>query len=276
MSMGRTLLHSADIEAWLRRHVEVRVEHVVAALLVLVELRHALDKRGLHPEDALAVTEQLLHEVPVRSAHAPDEQPPRSTGLHAIVCEVSTATEISSARLVTGVATALPRELAFLRAPLTAAAAEVGVLYDRPSACLDALGRPSATQDGALTLENWDPELRRLFVAMQSLVDTSWGTWELSPKTLLMTVLFAKSYQGRFRAAGVDPEALVDEIPGVGDETVRKRPSAQAGMGARLFALVLRAEADAARAGAPVGLEHVLRALHDEANLARVVERLLV
>lgn len=261
--MASTLLASPLLVAARMGHAEADVEHLVRVLLGLVDVRRALEARGVYPDDALAVVDQLLDE---RAAAEEGVSPIRGRRLQA-VNELATRGGGSSADVIRAVAAALPRELVFLRKPLEGAALDVAPLYD---------GALSAA-DGAMTFAAWDPDLRGCMGRMQSLADTKWKSWAMSPLTLLLALLCTRAYYEPLKARGIDILALIKEIGAAmpAPRWTREPPEGHVpSIGPMLYATILRAEHYAADDASDVRLRHLLTALHDEPELAPWVERI--
>jgi hypothetical protein len=261
--MATTLLGSPQVLASVAGHAEADVEHLLHVLLRLVDVRKALEARGAYPDDALAVVEQLLDErAPVDEGVSPKRSPRLQT-----VNDLALRLGGSSADVITSAAAALPRELVFLRKPLEGAARDVAPLYD---------GALSAVK-GAMTFAAWDPELRGCMGRMQTLVDTKWRSWVMSPLTLLLSILCTKAYYDPLKARGIDVLALIGEIgASLPAPRWRREPPADhtPGIGPALYAAILRAEHYAADDASDVRLRHVLASLHDEPELAPWVARI--
>lgn len=261
--MASTLLASPLVTAQRAGHAQADVEHLLYVLLGLSDLAKALQKRGVYPDDVRAAVEQLLDERP---SHPESVTPTRTPRLQT-VNDLALRLGGSSADVITSVAAALPRELAFLRRPLEESARDVASLYD---------GALSGNKAG-MTFRAWDPDLRACMGTMQALVDTKWHSWFMSPLALLLTLLCAKRYYEPLKARGIDAVKLIEEIGSALPRSPWTReppPGHTAGIGPALYAVILRAEQYAADDASDVRLRHVLAALHDEPELAPFVARI--
>lgn len=263
------LLNSARVLAWKHRHPTADLEHLVHVLVDIVDVQRALDTRAVHAGDVLGVTRQLMDDLPKRSADAPDVQPAYTARLDGITSVAMVGGVVSTARFVTGIAEALPPELAFLRRPLAACAPELAATFDASL----------SSKDGSLTFEAWDPELRTCMGLMQHFSDKRWESWQMAPMHLFFALLGYKPYFAYFKARGQDPMALLRDLDASipePDWPVRGRPAdLTPALSPSLLALVLRAERHAASDATDVRLRHLLQALHEEPELTRWIERLI-
>jgi len=264
------LLRGARILAWKHRHALVRLEHVVSVLVDLVDVQKALDTHGVNLADVQAVVAQLVDGRPRWAEDAPEVEPKLDPRLDPLTDGARVNGALSTARFVEGVAAALPPELAFVRRPLAACAAELGTTFDAAVAC---------TKDGGLTFEAWDPDLQKCMGLMQHLADDRWKTWELGPTQTFLALLAYKPYFAHFRARGVDPVTVMRDLAAALHPPawpVRDRPEGLvASVGPALFAVVLRAERYAADDASDVRLRDLLLALHDEPMLAGAIDQLV-
>ena len=261
--MATTLLASPHVIAAAAGHAQADVEHLLYVLLRLIDLRKALAAHAVFPDDAMAVVDQLLDERPALEDVVIPPRSPRLQTVHDLALRWGG----SAADVITSVAAALPRELAFLRKPLEAAARDVAGLYD---------GALSAA-NGAMTFQAWDPELRAVMGRMQGLVDTRWPSWTMAPLTLLLSLLCTKTYYAPLQERGIDVVALIGKIGEAmpAPRWERAVPKGHvAAISPALYAAILRAEHYAADDASDVRLRHVLAALHDETELAPWVNRL--
>ncbi len=261
--MAKTLLASPLLLAACAGHAEADVEHLAYILLGLVDVRKAMESRGNHPDDALAVVIQLLDERAVSEESVVRTRTPRLQAVHDLAARAGG----TSAGVITSVAAALPPELAFARKALEGAAHDVGPLYD---------GALSALR-GAMSFEAWDPDLRGCMSRMQTLADTSWHSWAMSPLSLLLMLLCTRTYGEPLTARGINIAVFIKEIGAALPKSrwTREPPEGHTpGVGPALYAAILRAEHYAADDASDVRLRHVLAALHDEPELAAFVERI--
>jgi len=262
-----TVISDARVRAWRYRNREVRLEHLLSGVLGLVEVQRLLDLQGVLAADTEAVTDQLLADLPRRADEEPDTEPTFDSALDPLVVRAQKGGVLRTSPFFEVFAEAMPRELGFVRRPLAAAAAQLGATYD---------GATSA-KGQELTFENWDPELRKCMVIMQSLSDKH-RNWLQTPQALLVAVLLYKPYFHVFKGRGQDPNVLMNDMvaswPKQDPVLMRHRPSGTPTVSAPLFALVVRAERYAAEDATEVRLRHLLLALHDEPLLARWIDRL--
>ena len=261
--MASNLLASPLVVAQRAGHPQADVEHLLHLMLGLSDLGKALRKRDVYPDDVTAAVEQLLDDRPSHEEDVTPVRTPRLQTVHDLALRLGG----SSADVITSVAAALPRELTFLRRPLEESARDVASLYD------SAL----SGKDGAMTFRAWDVDLRGCMGLMQSLVDTDWQSWFMSPLSLLLTLLCAKRYHEPLKARGIDAAKLVGEIGSSLPHShwPRLPPAGHtAGISPSLYALILRAEQYAADDASDVRLRHLLASLHDEPELAPFVARM--
>lgn len=262
------LLNGARVLAWKHRHLTADLEHLVHMLVDMVDVRRALDARGVHADDVLGVTRQLMEDMAKRDADSPDLPPDYAVRLDTITNAAMVGGAVSTSRFVTVIAEALPAELAFLRRPLAACATELAATFDATT----------SSKDGGLTFEAWEPELKTCMGLMQHLSDKRWEAWQMGPMHIFIALLCYKPHFAYFKARGHDPRALMLDLdatlPPV-DWPQRGRPEGLTpALGASLFALILRAERYAASDATNVRLRHVLLALHDEPEIRPWIDRL--
>lgn len=269
-TMGAMLLQSAHVRAWSQSHDVVRLEHLVSALVDLTDVERALEARGMQPADVQAVLDQLIEGLPRRAEDAADIEPTFDKALDALVVSARLNGVLSSAPFIENIANALPPELGFVRRPLAASATELGATFDAPIAF---------AANGGLTFEGWDDDLQKCMGLMQVLSDTRWEAWHLGTIQLFVALLSYKPYHAKFKARGVDPNAVIREIGEHLPNTrlpSRDRPAGfKPSVGPGLFAVILRAERYAAADASDVRLRHLLQALHEEPHLKASIDMLV-
>lgn len=262
------LLNGARILAWKHRHLTADLEHLVFMLVDMVDVRRALDARGVHADDVIGVARQLMEDLPKRDADSPDLQPGYAARLDTITNAAMVGGVVSTSRFVTTIAEALPAELAFLRRPLASCASELAATFDATT----------SSKDGALTFEAWEPELKTCMGLMQHFSDKRWEAWQMGPIHLFIALLCYKPHFAYFKGRGQDPRELMLDLDATlpaPDWPQRGRPEGLTpALSASLLALILRAERYAASDATNVRLRHVLLALHDEPELTPWIDRL--
>ena len=267
--MGTTLLASPLLIASALGHPIADVEHLVYPVVTLVDVRKALEARGTHMRDVHGVLTQMFDarqvvEAPVTPARSPRLQ---------TVNDLATRAGGSAADVFASMAAGLPPELAFLRKALEGAGRDVTPLYD---SALSGRG-------GHMTFEAWDDDLKGYLAKMQKLVDTRWKTWSMQPTALFLTFLCTVRNAERLKAhpeTRIDVRDLMREMGDELEAESRMRPTRDPpdghtpGIGPALFATILRAEHYAADARSNVRQSHMLRALGDEPDLTKWVERI--
>jgi hypothetical protein len=259
---------NAVVLAFARGHADVDVDHVLCNLVGLIDVRPLLSRHGVDPRDVEAVVMQLLDERPHDLARV--GEPPLAPRLEAaIACSVGHPDPLR--RFIGELARVLPRELAFARGALTTAAPEIAAFFSESS---------SLTTRG-VTLERWDPRLAGVIALMQRRSDDYFQGWQIGVLNLFLALFSAKYLHDAFVARGLDVRALVRDAvaafqKSAPDTPVRAPPDGHvASISPGLYALFIRAERYAADERRPVNLSHLLAALHDEAEYAPFVERLL-
>lgn len=261
-------LRRAVVDARAAGHSEVDVEHVLLGLVRLIDVKKMLAPRGISADDVEAILEQLLAER--RTSEKLGPEPPLSARLKT-VCDRSVVGEwIALRAFLENLAAALPRELGFARASLTATAPEIAAFFDAPL---------SKTPDGHLTFTAWSPQMAGIAGLMQRLSDGKLKGWAMSIHTFFVSLLGNKAIHAAFKARGIDTVAILKEV---GDALMKTYgrvtfeppedhvPSISPG----LYALFIRAEQYAADDRSQVTLQHVLAALHDEPEYADAVDKL--
>ncbi|HEY8077199.1 MAG TPA: hypothetical protein VIF62_23895 [Labilithrix sp.] len=266
--VGMVLL-SAKCEAWMRRHPETGILHVVARLLALVEVERALGSRGASVQDARAVVDQLLDELPDTGR---ESEPPFAAALDAVVVSSRQRGDDAMGAFIGALADALPAEIHFLRAPLAASASELAEAFG------GSIARRTSGNTQELTLEGWTEDAKTVVAMAQLHSDAKWKNWTIGPRHVFIAVLGYKKMFAALKARGVDPLALIRELSAAlpVEHWARERPEGfTPRIGAAGYALLVRAERYAADDRSDVRLRDVLAALHDETELAPWIERLV-